>query len=331
MGLFSYLKEKAIKKRNLGFEDALLLYEEGKKNPYLLMAYAWEIGRHFKGDSFEMCMIVNAKSGLCSEDCKFCAQSVHHSTNIEKYPLLKKEEILKRAQLARAQGAMMFSIVTSGPAVEKDEEWETIFGAIQGIREIGLNPCASLGMIDEEMAKKLKKAGLFRYHHNVETSREYFSYICSTHSYDDKVRTIENVKKAGLSVCSGGIIGLGEKMEDRIRMALELREIDVDSVPINILNPRPGTPLENIPPISPQEVLITISIFRFLLPDKDIRLCAGKEIRLRQLLPLGILAGCNSLMTGNYLTTSGRNPDLDKELISDLGLRLKNALFNQKF
>jgi biotin synthase len=329
MDLLSSFKEKAIK-GDLGLEDGLLIYEEGKKNPYLLMAYAWEITRHFKGDSFEICMIVNAKSGFCSEDCKFCAQSVHYNTSIETYPLLPKEEILAKAKEAKDEGASMFSIVTSGPSIEKEEDFEVILETVKAIRGIGLNPCASLGMINEERAKELKRAGLFRYHHNLETSRDYFSKICSTHTYEEKINTIKNLKKAGLSVCSGGIIGMGESVVDRIKMALELRELDVDSVPINILNPRPGTPLETIDPISPQDVIISISLFRFFLPEKDIRLCAGKEIRMRQLLPLGILAGCNAIMSGNYLTTTGRNPRLDRELVRDLQLKLKNGFIEQE-
>ncbi|MCX7857945.1 MAG: biotin synthase BioB [Deltaproteobacteria bacterium] len=330
MNVLCRLRDKAIQKKELTFDDALILYEEGRKNIYLLLAYSWEIARHFKGNSFEMCMILNAKSGLCVEDCKFCAQSIHYQTPVETYPLLSKEEILRSAKKAKEEGASMFSIVTSGPSIEREEEWNTILASVTEIKKLGLNPCASLGMIDELNAKSLKQAGLFRYHHNLETSREYFAQICTTHSYEDKIRTIENVKKVGLSVCSGGIIGMGEKIEDRIKLALELRDLDVDSVPINILNPRPGTPLETISPISPQDVILTISVFRFLLPDKDIRLCAGREIRLRQLLPLGIIAGCNGVMTGNYLTTGGRSPELDRELIYDLGLELKNTFLCQE-
>ncbi|MCS7281520.1 MAG: biotin synthase BioB [Desulfobacterota bacterium] len=319
------LKKKALEKKDLTLDDGLVLYEEGKKNPYLLIAYAREITHHFKGDSFELCMIVNAKSGLCPEDCKFCAQSVHYSSPIDVYPLIDKERIVEKAKEALKEGAFFFSIVTSGPTIERDDEWETILSSITEISKLGIKPCASLGMIDKTRAEALKKAGLFRYHHNLETSREYFREICSTHTYDDKLKTIKDVKSAGLSVCSGGIIGMGETIIDRIKLAIELRELGVDSVPINILNPRPFTPLANVPPISAFDVILTIAIFRFMLPDKDIRLCAGKELRLRQLLPLAVASGLNAMMTGNYLTTRGRNPALDKELIEDLGLRLKNT------
>jgi biotin synthase len=177
-------------------------------------------------------------------------------------------------------------------------------------------------MLSDEDALALKHAGLFRYHHNLETSRSYFHNICSTHDYQDDIETNKAAKRAGLSVCCGGIIGLGETMEHRIEMAITLKEIDVDSVPLNILNPIPGTPLEGNSALSPLEILMTISIYRFILPDKDIKLCGGKEKNLRQLLPLGIIAGCNSLMTGNYLTTIGRDADHDIEMIRDLGLEV---------
>ncbi len=316
----AFFEKRAIEKKDLGFDEAMRIWEIGMEKPFLVMAKAFEIRKHFKGKETLLCMIVNAKSGLCAEDCKFCAQSIYYSCDVETYPLLKAEEILERAEEAKKKGAHMFGIVTSGKKVEDEKEWDTILSAVKKISEMGIKPCASLGFLDEENAKRLKDAGLFRYHHNLETSKTYFPFICSTHSYEEKLQTIRNAKKAGLSVCSGGIIGMGESLSDRIEFALQIREADPDSVPINILNPRPGTPLAQVKPPTPMEILLTISIFRFLLPDKDIKLCAGKEIHLRQLLPLALVAGCNSLMTGNYLTTRGRDPDLDKEMIEDLSL-----------
>jgi biotin synthase len=186
-----------------------------------------------------------------------------------------------------------------------------------------INPCVSLGMLDYERAVQLKKAGLFRYHHNLETARSFFDNICTTHEYQEDIDTVLAAREAGLSTCSGGIIGMGETMEQRIELALTLRDLAVDCVPINILNPRPGTPLMNIKPLPPIEILLSIAIFRFILPDKDIKLCGGKEANLRQLLPLGIVAGCNSLMTGDYLTTPGRSTELDIEMIQDLGLNAR--------
>lgn len=241
---------------------------------------------------------------------------------------MTKENILERAKEAKESGVGMFSIVTSGTRIEGEDEWKEIEEAIVGMVALGIKPCASIGMLDSERAKRLKDVGLFRYHHNLETARSNFDNICSTHDYDDDIETVKNAKNAGLSVCSGGIIGLGETMEQRIEMAYTLKELDVDSVPINILNPIDGTPMSSAEPLSPLEILITIALYRFILPDKDIKLCGGKEKNLRQLLPFAIEAGCNSLMTGNYLTTLGRNAAKDIEMIIDLGytVDMKNQI-----
>jgi biotin synthase len=313
-------KSKAIDKRGVDSKDALALYDYAKKFPFQVMAAASEIREYFKGDKISLCSIINAKSGRCAEDCKFCAQSAHYKTGIETYPLISAEEIIKNARLAKENGAHMFGIVTSGTRITGDSEWNEIYLAVEGINKLGIKACASIGMLDIEKAAKLKEKGLYRYHHNLETSRSFFKNICSTHEYEDDIQTVNAARKAGLSTCSGGIIGLGESMEQRIELAIILKELGVDSVPINILNPIPKTPLENMDGLPPLEILITISLFRFILPDKDIKLCGGKEKNLRQLLPLGIVAGCNSLMTGNYLTTAGRDTGLDIEMIHDLGL-----------
>lgn len=318
------LKAKAVNTKDIGVRDALTLYEFGKENPFLLMAHAAEIREHFKGKKVNLCGIVNAKSGICSENCKFCAQSAHYCTDAPEYPLIGADVMIEKAKAARGFGAHMFGIITSGTRITDEAEWDQIYDAIAGIRKIGIEPCVSLGMIDSERAHALKKAGLFRYHHNLETARSFFDSICTTHAYEEDIDTVRAAKAVGLSTCSGGIIGLGETMEQRIELAMTLKELGVDCVPVNILNPRPGTPLENTPQLSPIEILVTIAIYRFVLSDKDIKLCGGKERNLRQLLPLGILAGCNSLMTGDYLTTQGRDPELDKEMIKDLGL---NAVF----
>lgn len=312
---------KAIEKGGIDNEDAIKLYEIGQEKPFLLMAFANEVKKHFKGDKISLCSITNAKSGKCPEDCKFCAQSSHYQTDISVYPLKSSSEIAERAIQAKNDGAHMFGIVTSGTKIRDKREWKIIFEAIEKINEIGIKPCASLGILTKQEALELKKAGLFRYHHNLETSRSFFKNICTTHDYQEDIDTIIYAKEAGLSTCCGGIIGLGEKMMERIELAFTLKELDVDSVPINILNPIKGTPLESQEPLTPAEILITISIFRFILPDKDIKLCGGKEKNLRQLLPLALIAGCSSLMTGNYLTTYGRDPKLDLEMIEDLNLK----------
>ena len=318
-------KKRAIKAKDIGAADGLLLYQMGTEKPFALMAAAAEIREHFKGKKVNLCGIVNAKSGLCAENCKFCAQSAHYRTNAPVYPLLAKSEMLDRAKRMKEEGAHMFGIITSGTRIESDREWDEIYGAIKEIKKLGITPCVSLGMIDRGRADTLKAAGLYRYHHNLETARSFFDQICSTHGYKEDIDTVRAAKEAGLSTCSGGIIGMGETMEQRIELALTLKELDVDCVPVNILDPRPGTPLMQEKPLSPIEILITIALFRFILPDKDIKLCGGKETNLRQLLPLGIVAGCNSLMTGDYLTTKGRSPELDKEMVEDLGLSVSWA------
>ncbi len=306
----------------LDTDDAMVLYREGLKKPFMLMALADEIREMYKGKKVSLCSIVNAKSGICPENCRFCAQSVHYETGAPVYPLLSAAKIIEKARVAKDRGAHFFGIVTSGTSIEQKDEWATIYEAIEGINKIGIRPCGSLGMLKTEQARRLKDAGLFRYHHNLETSLSFFPNICSTHEYEEDIETNRVAKEAGLTVCCGGIIGLGETMAHRIEMAMTLRNIDVDSVPINILNAIPGTPLMGTPALSPLEILLTVAIFRFVLPGKDIKLCGGKEKNLRQLLPFAIVAGANSFMTGDYLTTAGRDASHDVEMIRDLGLHL---------
>lgn len=320
MDLIDKLKQKALKGRGISAAEALELFIEGSGNPYRVFAAASEIRESFKGKEIILCGITNAKSGRCSEDCKFCAQSSHYPTNVPSYPLKSAKEILAEAGRAKKDGAEFFGIVTSGKHVKAQKEWADIFKAVAGMNKIGIHPCASLGILDEAKARELAAAGLFRYHHNLETARSYFKNICTTHDYEENVETIRAAKAAGLSVCSGALIGLGEGITHRIELAETLRELNVDSVPINILNPIKGTPLDHLQPLAPMEILMTIACFRLMLPAKDLKLCGGKEKNLRQLLPLGIIAGANSLMTGNYLTTTGRDSLLDHEMIADLGL-----------
>jgi biotin synthase len=314
------LARKAIDRKGISESDAKSLYDIGLKHPFLVIAYASEIREHFKGRKISLCCIINAKSGICPENCCFCAQSAHYQTEAPVYPLLSAAEIVDKAEEAKSCGAHFFGIVTSGTSIGSKKEWEEIYAAIKEINKLGIKPCGSLGILSDKEALALRDAGLFRYHHNLETSRSYFHNICTTHDYRDDIETNKAAKRAGLSVCCGGIIGLGETMEHRIEMAMTLKEIDADSVPLNILNPIPGTPAERNPSLAPLEILMTIAMYRFILPDKDIKLCGGKEKNLRQLLPLGIVAGCNSLMTGNYLTTTGRDAAHDIEMIHDLGL-----------
>lgn len=287
-----------------------------------LFAAAGRVRDHFRGSTVDICSIVNAKSGACSEDCSYCAQSIHHATGAPVYPLISIDRMSEAAESARKNGARRFCIVTSGRGIESRDDLKNIAKGVKRVREMGLAPCATLGTLTLEQLAYLKDSGLDRYHHNIETSRDYFPRICTTHTFYDRLEVLHNARSLGLSVCSGGILGMGEDMEDRINMAISLRELDVDSVPINFLMPIMGTPLEQVTPITPLEALHSIALFRLILPEKEIRVCAGRGTALGQLHPLVFLAGADGFMIGNYLTTSGLNPKDDLKMIQDLGLRI---------
>ncbi len=291
--------------------------------PYL-MAAANEIRVRFKGKRTVLCSIVNARSGVCSEDCAFCAQSAHHKTTSPAYPLMGHAALVKAADKAAEAGCSHFGLVTSGKSANARNDFSRILEAVKSIaQKKKIRRCASIGSMTYEEACLLKKAGLQRVHHNLETSRSFFKKICTTHTYDERVQTVRNVKAAGLEICSGGIIGLGESPRQRVEFALALRELDVDSVPFNILNPIPGTPLGKIKKrISPREILKTLAMFRFVLPKQDIIICGGREVNLRDLQSVVFWAGANGVMTGNYLTTAGRRPEQDVQLLKDLNLSL---------
>ena len=261
---------------------------------------------------------MNAKSGMCGEDCKFCAQSACYSTGAASYPLKENGEIIKAAKCAKAMGAHRFDIVTSGDTLSNND-LNRIIEVIAAIKsKIGIDMCASLGKMDEDSLSALKKAGLTRYHHNIETSPNYYSKIVTTHSFQDRIKTIKAVKKVGLETCSGGIIGMGETWDDRIDMALILKELDVDSVPLNILVPIKGTPLENTEPLSPTDAIKTIAIFRIVLKNKVIKLAAGRESLLKDFQALAFMAGANGMLIGGYLTIKGRAIKDDRCLAEEI-------------
>lgn len=275
--------------------------------------------KHRAGGKIQLCSIINAKSGRCGEDCKFCAQSIHHNTKISVYPLKSKDELLTEAKMAKEIGAERVVIVTSGKG-PKRQEVEKIAEVINTINEkIGMSPCASLGILDIKALTILKDAGLNRYHHNIETSRRFYPNINTTHTFDDRIRTIRAALEAGLKVCSGGIIGLGESEEDRISMALTLKELDIDSIPINILIPMKGTPLEKIKTISLTEILRTIAIFRLITGSRTITICAGRESSvLKDFQGLAFMAGANGMIIGGYLTVKGRSPQDDLAMVEEI-------------
>jgi len=302
-------------------EEAIALSAAEGTRVYDLFRAASRLKEHFVGNEVHLCSIINAKSGRCAEDCAFCAQSAHHKTDAPIYPLVREEQMLESARVAEANGSACFGIITSGTTV-KGAELEQILAALRRIRrETTILPSCSLGIIDEETAGKLKEAGMDTYHHNLETAESFFPSICSTHDYQDDVNTVRAVKKAGLKICSGGIFGLGETAAQRVEMAFTLKDLDVDSVPMNFLNPIEGTRLEGAANITAMECLKTVALYRMILPDKRITVCGGREKNLRDLQSWIFFAGANGTMIGNYLTTLGRNVDTDLAMFSDLGLK----------
>ncbi|MFH1428566.1 MAG: biotin synthase BioB [Candidatus Margulisiibacteriota bacterium] len=313
----SSLLYKSLNSQDITPSEALSILETDQ--PYSVFEAANVIREHFNGNKISLCSISNAKSGRCSEDCKFCAQSAHYQTAVTPYSLKSKSEILKEVQMAQESKADRFSIVTSGKSILSETEYNSILEMISGYpSEMG--KCASLGTLSFKQCKMLRNAGLETYHHNLETSRSYYPQICTTHSYEERLETLKNAKKAGLTLCSGGIFGLGETLEQRVELAFALKEVDPDGIPINFLSPIPGTPLENMPVIEPLDALKIIAMFRFVHPTKTIRIGGGREKALRSLQPLMFIAGANAVLTGNYLTTAGKTPQEDWQMIKDLGL-----------
>ena len=311
------IAEEIIKGRRLNRDEDLgwLLDVELSE----LQAGAFLLQKHFRGNHIDLCTIVNGRSGRCSENCKYCAQSAYHHTGVEEYPLMSKEELFRHAKANQEGGANRFSIVTSGRALS-GKEFETVLDAYKEMNDtLSIHLCASHGILTEEQLQKLYEAGVRQYHHNIETSKRYFPEICTSHTYDDRIKTIKLAQKAGLNVCSGGIIGMGETWADRIDMAISLSELNIKSIPINSLMAIPGTKLEGMPPLSGDDILRTIALFRFINPEADIRMAAG-----RKLMPengaTAFKAGASASITGNMLTTSGTTMKDDLEILKKLGL-----------
>ena len=317
--MITTLQKKVINGGTLSREEAILL-SSAQLEP--LCEAADQIRRHFCGNAFDMCSIINGKSGKCPEDCKYCAQSSHYSADTAVYPLLSTDEILREAKANAADGILRFSIVTSGKRLS-DQEVEQVCDSFRKIRETcGISLCASMGLLSQKQFKMLKSAGVVRYHNNLETSRRFFPHICTTHTYEDKIQAIRDARESGLTVCGGGIIGLGETMEDRIDMALTLRDLQIRSVPINVLNPIPGTPLEHNAPLPEDEVCRTAAIFRFLLPDSILRMAGGRGLMEDQGRRV-FRSGANGAITQNMLTTGGIAVREDRQLAEELGFEIR--------
>ena len=325
MGVFlERIRENAMSGRGINAEDALTVLSLPQAEIWPLLTVSETVRRHFKGDQIRLCSIVNAKSGLCSEDCAFCSQSSRSKASIEKYPLMEEEEMVMAARDAKRRGAREFSIVTSGLSMHNSRELERVGNAIERIRtDVGLETCVSLGTLSAETISVFLSRGLRSVHHNLETARRFFPSICTTHDYEMDVQAVREAKAAGAWVCCGGIFGMGETVEDRVELAMTLREIDVDSIPINFLNPIEGTPLEGKFDLTPFCCLKLIIMMRLCHPAREIIVCGGREVNLRDLQGLIFAAGATGMMIGNYLTTPGRPAEDDLRMIEDLGLRVR--------
>ncbi|MDQ2085320.1 biotin synthase BioB [Herbivorax sp. ANBcel31] len=316
------LKQKILNGESITFDEAVTLLKVDEEDTNILFESSNEIRQKLAGKKANLCTILNARSGKCSENCKYCAQSTHYNTEVLEYDLLDYEEILEKALEVQKNGAHRFSLVTSGKGIDRDKDIEKLSKIYQRLSEdTNLKLCASHGIITYQQAKKLKDAGVSMYHHNIETSSSHYKNICTSHTYEDRIKTIENVKKAGMEVCCGGIIGMNESLEDRIRMAFEIKSLNIKSIPVNVLNPIKGTPFEDLKVLSPMEILKTMAVYRFILPDSYIRY-AGGRMALKDKQALGFKAGINAALTGNYLTTTGSNVDQDKDMIIEAGFSL---------
>ena len=287
-----------------------------------LVELAWQVRQDNFGESTDMCSLVNAKSGGCAEDCGFCAQSKYADAETPMHAMMEPDQMLEHARAAEAAGAHRFCMVTQGQGLSKRDFAKVLEGARLVAQHTNLKRCASIGHMSPDRARELKDAGIQRVHHNVETARSYYDEVSTTVRYEGRTRTIQAVREAGLETCVGGILNLGESPRQRIEMAFELAELDPTSVPINLLNPRPGTKFGDREPIDPWDAVKFIAIFRLILPAALFRLCGGRVENLGDLQPLAVKAGLNGVMMGNFLTTLGSEPEDDRAMFEELGLNV---------
>lgn len=323
---YENLANEVINGKKITQEEAITLINCPDEEVFLFAAAAHKIKNHFLGKKVKLCSIINAKSGSCSENCSFCAQSAHNKTDVKKYEMVSKDSIVGAASEAVSNGTTCFSIVTSGKGVVSEKDMNIVEESLNKISsELLPNACASLGIMSTDQLKKLKKSGLKRFHHNLETAESFFSNMCTTHSYSDRVETVKKAKEAGLEVCCGGIFGIGENPEQRVELALALRELDVESIPLNILNPIEGTKTADSGSLKPLDALRLIAMFRFIHPDKEIGVIGGRESQMRDVQSFVLVSGASTILAGNYLTTSGRSSELDVQMVKDLGLEIEKV------
>jgi biotin synthase len=320
------LENQVISGSEVSFDEAVRLLKADNDNFMFLFASANRIRRHYCGDDIHLCGIVNAKSGACSEDCVFCAQSARHETGVTAYSLMNSEAILRAAKKAEANGARSFGIVAAWRGIREGEALDSICRAIRRIKkETSLVPDVSLGLIDSpNVARRLGEAGAGEYNINLEAGPGFFPKLCSTHAFEERVKTIEYIKRAGMRVCCGGIMGLGETVEQRVELAMELRKLNVDTVPLNFYHHVEGNPVdvEATSPLGPLEALKTVAVFRFILPKTTLKIAGGRETTLGEFQSMMFLTGANATMVGHYLTTKGRNAEEDLALIRECGMKV---------
>ena len=315
------LKEEILKGKLISLADANGLAETD--DLAILLEAANEIRQHFCGDVFDLCSITNARSGKCGENCKWCSQSVHNQASVEKYELVDRKEVMQQAQKHASDGVHRYSLVTSGRSISDGNLEQLLDMYKQMKKDVPLKLCASMGLLTREQLRKLKEAGVEHYHCNLETARSNFENLCTTHTYEEKVVTIKMAMEEGLRVCSGGIIGMGESLEQRIEMALDLRDLGVQSIPINILNPIDGTPLEGTVALTDDEILRTFAILRFIHPSAKIRF-AGGRLQIRHLQDQLLSGGVNAALVGDLLTTIGSDVEQDKSDFEKAGFNVNH-------
>jgi len=322
---FNFNAEQIYKNGGVTTEEALTILNCSEEDYFTkVLPVAKQLREIAFGNKISFCSITNAKSGACVETCKFCAQSASYKgTQAPVYGLKSAEQIVADAKEADKFGATEFSIVASGRGMTKPKEIDTLVEALKKIHEeTDLESCASLGLMKSEDLKRLRDVGMVNYHHNIETSRSYFPNIVTSHTFDDEVQSLKNAKELGFQICCGGILGMGESTDQRVEFAFNLKEIDPDSIPLNFLNPRPGTPLADLHDLTPLDCLKIISMVRMVLPNKELFVCGGREVNMKEMQEKMFDAGASGTMLGNYLTTQGRSPEDDLTLIKKLGLEV---------